>query len=171
MEDTSSFWSALGSIITALVTLGLYCLASEQLNKIKEVNSADFLHRLLNDLGKNSKSIDIVRDLKKNDLMFTLVNDLAFFSTSTIPQKYDSSDFNETVLNPLELVAIYEKKGLIDISMVYETCDAYLRLVWEHETIKEYIDWVRSRPRSSDCYDAMEELYIKLINYGNAKIQ
>ena len=76
----------------------------------------------------------------------------------------------DSVVAERENRANLEKKGILEIGMIYESMDWYLDIVWKNSAIEKYIEWSHSDGKNSwDVYNGCERLSKKCKAYGEAK--
>jgi hypothetical protein len=165
------FWTMLSTISTILLLLFAYF----QLQEIKETTSAEFAHKIKNDLytPENLRLISLFDDgllLFKSD-----TDDYACFELDTVkykkyhnlsnfqkvPINYDIFEVDE-LLQSFEDLSFYEKKHLIKIEYIYDAYAYYIESLWENPQIAKYIKWQRKIPHNSNSYYNLEQIYIRL---------
>jgi hypothetical protein len=132
-----------------IATVALAIIAYIQLTALRVQANADFLFRFNRDFfhNKTNQSIIIAIEEKNN-----LISNGKF-------TEYDIDDY----LGYYELMAWYEKKGLIDFDLIDEMFGHYISLAWQNKEIKEYINKLRSDTSDPRYYEPFEKLAIRII--------
>ncbi|MEN3038818.1 MAG: hypothetical protein ABDI07_06665 [Candidatus Kryptonium sp.] len=175
------------SWITAIITTLLIAITLLQLINMQNTSSADFIHRLKKDFFENENTQHLIALIDNHLLKFSVSssNDIAYFTIWDEKIKYLPDDIKEYfikkklyslyeiddyLLGHFEDIGLFEKKGVLDIEMVYEEFDWYIELVYENEEIQKYITYLREKEEKLvDVYDNFEYIYKKCKSYGEAK--
>jgi hypothetical protein len=80
---------------------------------------------------------------------------------------YTMYDIDDRFLGHFEDLGNYERKGLLDIQMIYEGFSYYIKSIWENNEMKKYIKWEKTV--AQDMWTGVEYIYSKVISYGEAK--
>ncbi len=80
---------------------------------------------------------------------------------------YTMYDIDDKLLGHFEDLGNYERKGLLDIQMVYEGFSYYIKSTWENEEIKKYIKWEKAA--AQDMWTGVEYIYSKVNAYDEAR--
>ena len=160
---------ALG-LITALASLALWSVARVQLKRIGKTSNSDFIHKLNTDFYKKDETLNLLRILRnEGQIIYSFANNLpqisAVLTTPSETLRFDTVAIHEYLLNPLEMVGIYQREKIIEIKMVYEIFGPYVNMVWKNQTIREYVESKRKMAGSEDSYNCLEALYKNLQNY------
>ncbi len=177
-----------------LWTFFIAVIAWWQLSKGNKTTQADFIHRFTNDFF-NYEARDLtmlfnngllkfkVRDISEKD-KDELSKEFPYFEidkkllskiriSNEAKEKldkqevYSAHEIDDNLLGHFESIANYERNGLINIQMVYETFSWYIEVAWENQEVKNYIQWLRSD--GEEFYDGIEYVYKKIKSYGKAK--
>ena len=165
------FWSMLSTI----VTITLLFLAFDQLHDVSETTSAEFAHKIKNDLytPQNMRLISLFDNGALNfkseangDIWFALdtVRNKSFNcddDCTKTPKKYSAFEIDE-LLQSFEDLSFYEKRGLLHIDYIYDAYAYYIEMLWQNPEIAKYIYWQRHQPHNSNSYINLEKIYKKL---------
>jgi hypothetical protein len=150
-------------------TLIAVTIAWWQLQNIKRTSRADFIHRLHKDFF-TKKSRDFIQLIDDDELCFDEQADDFHFHKKNDPSNiFGAYEIDDYVIGPLEDIATFEKRGVIEIGMVYEVFSWYIENVWDNCAVHKYIMRQRNEPNCADVYDGLEYIYKKCISYGVAK--
>jgi hypothetical protein len=165
------FWTMISTISTIFLLLFAYF----QLRDVNETNSAEFAHKIKNDLY-TSNNIRLITLFDDDLLIFKSdTNNFAWFQLDTIkyrtlppeislgiiPPTYNIFEI-DALLQNFEDLAFYEKKGQVNIDYIYNQYAYYIEMLWENPNMTEYIKWQRSQPHNGYCYRALEKMHKKL---------
>jgi hypothetical protein len=173
-------------LISSAGTIIALLFAGIQLNNSNSIRNADFAFRFKNDFFTEQTNNLIV--LIDNDLIrFNVINDsvnkieFAYFDVDTIKIKTLTEKFKDTfvkktypayeidnyLLNHLDDLGEYCKKGMIDIDYVNEGFGYYIECVYNNDQIKQYLHWLESDPKSKGSYKYFGYIYDQLKIYNN----
>ena len=168
-------------IITIITALAGVLIAWWQWRNGNQIARADFIHRFTQGFF-NGEARDLIMLLDYDCLRFRIkaidCGDYPYFEI--IPSElnevrddksrriYTAYEIDDLILGRFEDIAYYEKKGMIDIQMVYEGFGWYIKTIWENTAILEYIAWQRNEA-GPDVYDGFEYIYKKSKAYGDKK--
>jgi hypothetical protein len=171
-SDPAIFWS----MIAALGTIALLCVAYKQLSDLARTSKADFLHRLKKDFfTEEARRLVFLFD---HDLIdFRGTTPVPFFELRKNSDHEDKDRLKELgigfhtvscytvddlLLGPLEDIGILEDSKLVDIEHVYQVFDHYVSMLAESRAIRDYIGWVRRENNDPEIYDHFLGLYGRL---------
>lgn len=172
-------WNSIWGAVTAVFTAALFILGWWQLHKINKTTSADFLHRfvvdfftpdtryliMLIDMGwivfDNKGAVPIFQ-ISKNDE----ANKIAQEGLSKTRSFFTVYEIDDLLLGQFEDMANLERKGVVEMSMIYSTLSWYLQTVWKNKEIEKYIKWLRDQENCFDVYDGIDYLFEKCNEYG-----
>ncbi len=142
--------------ITALATIFIAVVATVQLQALRHISNADFIHRLNNDFY-TAESRRVRKLLEATDLRLETFGKRARFIVGR--QSLDDHEIDDLVLGPLEAVGIFFANGVVDLESAYEMFGTCVIEVWENAVVKKYIGWQRELQHGADIYDKLETLY------------
>jgi hypothetical protein len=190
--DWTLFWSgssAISSILTTLITIGLFWFAWIQLKKIKQTTEADFYYRIKSDFfTEKSKllmalleynalifieNIKIIDD-KENKYPYFKVDKTKIMAINpdmdleVVPKMYSVNDIEDILLNQIEDLSILEEKGVLNFEEIVSGYSNYIVIIMENEGIRKYIQYAKN-PRSDEIsdeenYSGCEDLYTRIKN-------
>ncbi len=179
--DRATFWEFVIAVLTAL----LFWIAFVQLGTLNKTTTAEFNHKLTEDFfTREARSLVFL--IENKWLIFNdyskFENKASFFSfqeneatrSMKIKKIFTTNEVDDFILGPLEDLAIWEGKGLLDMDMVYGTFGGYLMNIWKNKEIRRYIDYVRNDKEVKDSkliYKGMEKLFNKCESYMKAKLE
>ncbi|HEY3778270.1 MAG TPA: hypothetical protein VGL35_09440 [Rhizomicrobium sp.] len=140
--------------LTAIATVALVVVAWVQLGALKLTSRADFIHRLSADFCKPGAR-RILRALERQDCKFD-PDSQKFIAGDVTFDTYELDDF---VLGPLESLALFEQRGIVDLSMVRDFFGWYIVTVWENSVVQEYCFWQAEQPEGADVYTGLARVY------------
>ena len=182
---------------TAMATVLLWIVASAELGGMNKVTKADFIKKFSDGFFKD-ETRDILMLLDYDALSFKIekVNytdkesrSLPYFSANeeivkqlkldsgkqkNILEKklYSSYEIDDYLLGPIESIAYFEKRGLLNIEQVYDDFDHYINLIYDSCVIQEYIQQQRNEEKDGEnIYDGLEYIYEKCDSYETHVIQ
>ena len=166
----SNFSNFFGSVLASIFTAFLLWVAWEQLGKLNETSSANFIHKLDNDFF-TSKTRKLVTLVDYEALEFKDPNSdksqsadeiesLPYFEVNqdkldktNLPEEliknlsrkkyYSTCEVDDLLLGLLENIGMLEQRGVINFQMVYDVFGYYLELIWENPHITDYIMYCR----------------------------
>lgn len=80
---------------------------------------------------------------------------------------YSEYEIDDLVLGHFEDIGLFEKRGLIDMGMVYEEFSYYIEAVYRNGAIKKYIESLRKK--DVGIYAYFEYIHNKCKSFGEAK--
>lgn len=174
-EDGKINRSTLWSMFAAVTTFIVLVIAYFQFQDFTETTSAEFSHKIKNDLytETNVQMISLFDDQVLNfksstdDYMWFELDTAAYVTLPNL-QAYDNRKLKYTIfevdalLQNFEDLSFYEKQGLIDIHYVYDAYAYYIEMLWENAEVQKYITLQRLHPHNSSSYLYFEQLYKKL---------
>jgi hypothetical protein len=167
----STLWvmlSTISTFILLVITIG-------QLREVKETTSADFSHKIKEDLF-TPDNVRIISLLDDSVLIFKSdSNHNAWFQIDTnqnkklplqlrhknIPQVYDLFEIDQLLQN-FEDLSFYEKRGQINLEYIYDQYAYYIEMIWQNGEIQKYVKWQRSQSNFGNTYMNLERVYRKL---------
>ncbi|MGO8763255.1 MAG: hypothetical protein ACLQUS_14820 [Desulfobaccales bacterium] len=183
---TEPIWSFVTAFSTALIVLVAYF----QLKKFNATTVADFIDRFKKHFFIEStrnimallqygafkfkvRDIDYGQDILKDEFPYFEMNkniDEQLKNFVKGKEIYSAYEVDDELLGQIDDLGTFEKRGILDISMIYEIFDYYIEEIWENEEIRKYVEWQRTGDEScSDIYDNLEYIYNKCKSYGEAK--
>jgi len=172
-------------LLEVIATLLLASIALTQLEKIENTNSADFIHKLKNDFFKG-ETRNLITLIDLDALKFVENDNMQYFEiieeklkdfpeeiVNQLTQKkfYTPYEIDDLLLGHFEDVGLFEQKGILDIEMVYEEFEWYIRTAFENCEIKKYIEYSRKDGKDKDVYDKFEYIYYKCKSFGKCKME
>lgn len=155
IHPSDTFWVFVTGFFTGLLAY----VAWFQLKGIKKQSSADFIHKLKTDFFQ--------QDTRK--IIRLIDNDELKFEGKDFNENVTSHDMDDFVLGILEDVGTFEKRGILDIGLVYDFFDYYIDIVWNNCAIRKYIEYAREGQSNGDVYENIEFIFNKLKSYQDAK--
>lgn len=167
----STFWAMLSTISTFILLL----ITIDQLREVKETTSADFSHKIKQDLF-TPENVTIIALLDDSILIFKSdLNNNAWFQIDTnlnkrlpvllqhkgIPQVYNLFQIDQ-LLQDFEDLSFYETRGQINIEYIYDQYAYYIEMIWQNPEVRKYIRWQRGQSNFSNTYVNLEKVYRKL---------
>jgi hypothetical protein len=76
-------------------------------------------------------------------------------------------EMDDEILSPLEEVAYYEQKNVLDFDYVYETFAEHIDVFMSNEEVVEHITWMR-KTTGMDVYRKLEKLHAKIKQHATA---
>jgi hypothetical protein len=167
----SVFWTMLSTISTFI----LLVITIGQLREVKETTSADFSHKIKEDLF-TPENVNLIALLDDSVLIFKSdSNNNAWFQIDTIlnkklplqlqhkdiPKIYNLFQIDQ-LLQDFEDLSFYEKRGQINLEYIYDQYTYYIEMIWQNGEIQKYVKWQRSQSNFSDTYINLERIYRKL---------
>jgi hypothetical protein len=165
------FWTMLSTISTIVLLI----IAYTQLKNVNETTSADFSHKIKNDLfiPNNIRLLTLFDDDILN--FKTDSNNNEWFELDTVKYKklpaafrldnialsYNIIEIDE-FLQDFEDLSFYEKRGQTNIDYIYDHYAYYIEMLWENEEIKKYVVFQRAIPHFSNTYINFENIYRRL---------
>jgi hypothetical protein len=167
--------SVLWSMLSALSTLILLIFAYFQIRDVNQTNSAEFSHKIKNDLytPENIRLItlfddDLLRfESDSNNFAWFVLDTLGYnkiphqVSLGNIPTTYNVFEMDE-LLQDFEDLAFYNKKNRVQTDYIYIQFAYYIEMLWENKSIANYVKWQRGQEHSGYSYRYLEELYKKM---------
>jgi len=175
----------LGGLIGLSISSLAILIAWEELEAIKNTNSADFIHKLKNDFFKENTRIlitlidlEAIKFVKNENIVYfevieenpklnSLPNDIR--KQLTEKKFYTVHEIDDFLLGHFEDIGLFEQKGILDIEMVYEEFGWFIEIVFENCEIKKYIKY--EREVDEDIYDKFEYIYHKSKSFGKCKLK
>jgi hypothetical protein len=170
--DPAIFWS----MVTALATIVLICVAYWQLRSLARTSRSDFVYRLKSDFFTDEARRLIC--LAEHDMLkfhdagkipyFEIVGQGAVGVADRLKELGVEGKtvsvylVDDKLLGPLEDIGVLEKLGLVSLEEVYEVFVTYIEICVESAGLKEYLAWSRKDPDDEDVYDNLNRLYKKL---------
>ena len=162
-DNHSGFWVMVTGLITGVGTLFLFLTALIQLNSLSKTSKAEFIHKFKNDFF-NDKTNRIFTAIDEGRIKF--VNSrVPHFKIHRQESTINTHVIDNLLLGHLEDLGVFEKKGVVDIDMIYELFDYYIEVCWENEEIKNYINY----QGDGDIYENFFYIYEKCKSLGIAK--
>ena len=172
----------LSGFIVASVTLLLVRIAWKELDKMVNINSADFIYRLKNDFFTEETrnlitliDLDAIRFVNNNGIVYfeVIEKKLKDFPEEIIrllTQKkfYSPYEIDDLLLGHFEDIGLFVQKGVVDIEMAYKEFDWYVKTTYENDEIQKYITHLREF-EGGDIYDKFEYLYQEFKKLGKLK--
>jgi hypothetical protein len=173
----------IGGFIGAGVVLLTAWIAWKELGEIKNTNSANFIHKLKGDFFKEETrnlitliSLDAIKFTERNGESYFEVDDEKLKNIPDEVKKnltkkklYTPYEVDDLLLGHFEDIGLFERKGILDIEMVYEEFEWYIRTVFENSEVNKYIQ--SERKDESDVYDKFEYIYNKCKSFGKNKME
>ncbi len=180
------FWSIFTAISTALIVIVAYY----QLKKFNTNTIADFMDRFkkhfftestsnimtLLDYGAfifKTKEINYGEDIPIDEIPYFGIDENISGQLNKfvkVKEIYSAYELDDKLLGHIDDLGTFEKRGILDISMIYEFFDYYIEATWENGEIKKYVEWQRTGDeKNSDVYDNLEYIYNKCKSFGEAK--
>lgn len=183
----------LGNILAALFAAFMVWVAWEQWSKLSQTSSADFIHRLTKDFfTAEARTVLILLECKalrfvypsklpeeeisddciyKSQPYFIVDHDILI--KSHLPKEiidnltkksfYSAWEIDDFLLSPLEDVGMLESKGIVAFHMVHSGFSYYLRVIWENNEIRKYINSMREENKSDGSSDSYYYGYTQYI--------
>lgn len=173
------FWTMFSTLSIILGILGLYA-AWSQLRGLFKINNADFNHRF-RERFFSQETRDLIFLLDSKLLSFeegsdetrkadkfivnikALDRDLKRIAKISV---YTAPEIDDLLLGHFEDIGFFERRGVVDISFVYESFSEYILLCWKNKTIQQYLASLKSY---SDTYENFKYISVKCNSYGLAK--
>jgi hypothetical protein len=167
--------SVLWSMLSALSTLILLILAYLQIRDVNQTNSAEFSHKIKNDLY-TPENIRLITLFDDGLLEFESdSNNFAWFSLDTldykelprqvslgeIPVTYNIFEVDE-LLQHFEDLAFYHRKRRVQTAYIYNHFAYYIEMLWQNEGIANYVKWQRGQEHNGYAYRDFEKLFKKM---------
>ncbi len=181
------FWVGTTAILTGI----LAGVAYWQLKSFNKTTRADFINRFTNEFFNKStqeiivlfdysalkfrvSEVDYGEDISKKEWPYFLIdrNISNQFKTKIAneKEKYTAFELDDDLLGYFDDLGTYEKKGILDISLVYDVFSFYIELVWENEEIQKYIKWQQDDDEDfGDMFENFEYIYKKCKYFGEAR--
>lgn len=135
-----------------VATVSLATVAYVQLKALRQQATADFLLKFNRDFfGSNINQQIIIAIEEKKKLL--KANRGKF-------TEYELDDY----LGYYELMAQYEKKGLLDFELIDEMFGHYIVLAWKNREVKKYIKELRKETNDPRYYEPFQHLAMRLID-------
>src|SRR5258706_1049281 len=165
----------LWAMISTISTLVLLIIAYNQLREVNETTSAEFAHKIKNDLYSQHKirlitlfdfRVLIFKSDSIENVWFELdstkyKNLPSLDKSKNIPLKYNILEIDE-LLQDFEDLSFYENKKQLKIDYFYIQYVYYIETIWEDPQIQKYIKWQRSQAHNGYCYITLENMYTKI---------
>lgn len=135
-----------------MATAALAIIAYVQLKALRIQANADFLFRFNREFFANTTNQNIIIAIEENKKILKI-------NTGEFTE-YEIDDY----LGYYELIAWYEKKGLIDYELIDEMFGHYISLAWQNKEIQNYINELRKSTNDLRYYKPFENLAIRIIN-------
>jgi hypothetical protein len=169
--NRSTFWTMLSTVSTFVLLI----ITIEQLREVKETTSADFSHKVKDDLFTPG-NVKLIALLDDSILIFKSDSENnAWFEVDTnlnkkLPLQLQHKDILRTynlfeidqLLQDFEDLAFYEKRGQIKFEYIYDQYAYYIEMIWRNREIQKYILWQRNQSNFSNTYVNFEYIYKKL---------
>lgn len=188
LSSEAIFWAAAA---TALLTAFLVFIAWLQLEKFNNTTRGDFIHRFMKDFF-NEPTRHIITLLEYSALKFKIrevnygddspTNEFPYFQidkniieqlkikTDNHRLEYTAFEIDDELLGHFDDLGSFEKRDILDISLIYDLSSYYLETVWENEEIQKYIKWQRAQEQDfNDIFEDFEYIYKKCMSFGIAK--
>ena len=149
----SSIGSLIAAIVAILYTYYTYHLlqkSKETLDKANDINEFQIYKEISNSISSEEFTNIFDGCLKNN--MAIIIN-----GTATEKDQISSDKINRNLLNPLEDIAIFWKKGLISTATINSGFGYKILKVGSCKAIKEHI--INVRENLPGVYEGLEELY------------
>jgi len=174
--------SLVGSILVVSGAFLTACIAWIKLDEIKNTNSADFIHRLKNDFFK-AESRNLITLINLNAIKFIKKGKIQYFEVvkeglenfpedirNQLTQKkfYTTYEIDDLLWGHFEDIGLLERKGILNIEMVYEGFGWYIQITYENSEIKKYIE-SEENEEHKDIYDNLKYIYSKCKKFGEKK--
>jgi hypothetical protein len=158
------FWTMWYSIFTGVLVAGTLIgvvVALMQLNSISETSKADFILKFKDSFFKKDAR-DLMENLDEKKLKFIEIDSMAFFqlkrkNSDTVISAYE---IDENLLNHFEDIGMFERKGILSLSMVNDMFGWYITDCWENAEIQKYIKYERALYGLA-IFDDFEYIYTK----------
>jgi hypothetical protein len=187
-SSEATFWT---SLITAFFTAIIACVAWFQLNRFNTTTRADFIHRFTKDFF-NEPTRQIMTLLDNSALKFKIreitcgkglpkrefpyfhidkdIADQLRMKVDSHKSEYTAFEIDDELLGYFDDLGTFEKRGILDVSLIYDVFSYYIELVWENEEIQKYIKWQQAESEDFvDMFENFEYIYQKCKSFGNAK--
>jgi hypothetical protein len=155
-----STWDAINALATAatfIVTIFLYVLGKDQLDKLNSTSQSDFYHRIKTDYFKDkTREIFMVADCQALTFVKATSGTNYYFQVDEtkvkaifpfipkLPAYYSEYDINDYTLNHIEDVALFLEKGNLPFSDIEYGYGYFIKKIIGNEAIQEYIATVNS---------------------------
>jgi hypothetical protein len=179
--DCACFWAGVTAFFTLLLVLGTFLLVYvgwKQLKAINKTNEADFFHKIKVDFY-NQVAQELLFLFDRAALFFVKPMDIKepFYAVDTrqlneieielfkkisksqeLPKFYSLEEVETYLLNELEDLFVYKKKGVMSIEDISDGYDVYFEIAVNDETQK-HIDFLRERFGDKEIYNGIKTLY------------
>jgi|GEM_PF-844045 len=183
--DRYILWSFFTVLFTGLIALVAY----SQLKKFNTTTRADFIDRFKKHFFTPSArdilslfqygalkfklaKIDYGEDLPSGDFpYFEIDKNIREQLTLFVQAKeiYTAYEIDDDLLGHIDDLGTFEKRRILDISIIYELFEYYITEAWENEEINKYVQWQRVGNESyRDIYDNFEYIYNKCRQRGSS---
>jgi hypothetical protein len=165
--------SLLIGLMTTNAELLIAYVAWIQLNKITNVNSAEFIYKLKKDFfTKEARNLMTLIEL--DALKYVNDEKLPYFIVleeriAELPEEikkellnkrfYTVYEIDDILLGHFEDIGIFEQSGILDIKMIYEEFSWYIETVYKNCEIQRYIE--HERANDKEIYNKFEYIYHK----------
>ncbi|HUD04602.1 MAG TPA: hypothetical protein VMR59_01290 [Patescibacteria group bacterium] len=159
-QVAGDFWA----MITAIATVLLFIFGYIQLLSLSRTSKSDFIHRFKNDFftEETRKLFDLI---DRNMIKFFDKQANSYFQKNDGKgKKYYTSEIDDLILGHFEDLGVFEKKGVVDIEMVYELFDYYIETCKENSEVEKYL--VNAE---GDVYENLNYIYKKCKSFGAFK--
>lgn len=181
--DNNLYAGFFGSILATIFAAFLAWVVWEQWNKTNITSSADFIHKLTEAFFKPETRIlitliecdalefkpeiksgddvkaqpyfevnteKLAKSITPDDLRTKLIN-----RDNNEKLHYTVWEIDDMLISPLTDVGMLEMKGVVEFPMVYVGFRYYLKLVWNCNAIKKYIQWQRDDANTQNIKHAV----------------
>jgi hypothetical protein len=177
--------------LTAILTGILAWVAYWQLKSFNKTTRADFINRFTKDFFNESaqeiillldysalkfkeSEIEYGKDIPRREWPYFLIEkDIAGqFKPKMTSQRemYTAFELDDDLLGHFDDLGTFEKRGILDISLIYDVFSYYIELVWENEEIQKYIKWQQADNKDfGDVFENFEYIYRKCKSFGSTK--
>lgn len=177
--------------LTAILTGILAGVAYWQLKSFNKTTRADFIHRFTKDFFNEStreiialldysalkfreSEIEYGKDIPRREWPYFLIDkDIAGQFKQKIPSQrelYTAFELDDDLLGYFDDLGTLEKRGILDISLIYDVFSYYIEIVWENEEIQKYIKWQQADNKDfGDMFENFEYIYRKCKSFGATK--
>ena len=188
--------------ITALATVFLWIVAGDELGDSNKVSKATFIGKFTEDFfTEKTREILMLIDYKAlifintHEVSYktneTEINQKPFpyflLDKAVVAQlklgpeeerhitkreQYTAFEIDDCLLGPIESLAGFEKRKLVDIRQVYDDFDHYINLIGDNYAIQSYIEQQHSEEKDGGTiYENFKYLYKKCDSYERHVIQ
>jgi hypothetical protein len=181
--DPAIFWTMVTAVATVLLVAATVALVWIGLIPLINARKAEFANRFRSELlSSSAKKIFFLVAHGFVEFKVDPTTKRPFFliieaSENIIKQRIEQMlagqriiltfEIDDEILSPLEEVAYYEEKNVLDFDYVYETFADHIDVFMSNKEVVKYITWMRETT-GMDVYRKLEKLHAKIKQHAAA---